>query len=154
MHDERELAARQTAQMAVFLKGDAQAVALCDQVFHLTQIWDDLVDGDKEVCIEDINRAFWLALVEIPQNPFFQRHQAQLTPLLRAAVADWMDAGSLEQGDNHERTLAFVLRDAVGGLVSQCAYLIGGYEWMRTVSPDVRRMVHDETLDTYLRRLP
>lgn len=151
--NERELAASQAVQLSVFLKADADAVRLCQNLFALTQVWDDLVDADKAVAPEDVNQAFWTALVELPQNPFYRRHAEQLQPVIRTALADWLDATVLETGTGHERTLAYVLRDTVGNVVSQCAYLLGGYQWMRAVSPDVRRMIHDETLDGYLRRL-
>ncbi len=135
------------------LRGDLQAIKFCDDLFALTQVWDDLVDGDREVAPETVNRTFWRALVELPQNPFYLRNLEDLRPLLRGFFNDWFDANSLEHGDVHERTLSFVLRDAVGSVVSQCAYLVGGYEWMRQVSPDIRRMIHDERLEDYLRGL-
>ncbi|MFW5489148.1 MAG: hypothetical protein ACNI3A_12165 [Desulfovibrio sp.] len=146
-------ATTQLEQMTGFLRGDMQAVKFCDDLFALTQTWDDLVDGDREVTPETVNRAFWRALVELPQNPFYQRYMRELHPVLRGFFNDWFDANALEDGDVHERTLSFVLRDAIGGIVGQCAYLVGGYEWMRQVSPDIRRMIHDEHLEDYLRGL-
>lgn len=132
---------------------DEEALAFCEAFFFITQVWDDLVDQDKAIDPADVNRAFWLALVEMPANPFFARHAAQLNAFLGQAVCAWFDANVLECGTSHEKTLAFVLRDAVGGLISLCAYLLGGYDRMRAVSPHVRRLVHDETLETYLRGL-
>jgi len=151
--NETARALEQARSLQHVLRGDAEALALCDGLFRLTQIWDDLVDRDKAVAPEDVSRAFWLALVELPANPFFRRHEAELRPLLAACVTAWQDATELERGDGHERTLAFVLRDAVGGFVSHCAWLLGGYHWLRRVSPTVRRIIHDETLDDYLRGL-
>jgi len=148
----QEKAELQRRAMAGVL-GDPEALAFCESFFFITQIWDDLVDGDKDVDPEDVNRAFWLALVEMPANPFFARHAAQLNTFIGQAACAWFDANTLERGTEHEKTLAFVLRDAVGGLVSLCAYLIGGYDHMRAVSPDVRRLVHDEPLTTYLKEL-
>jgi hypothetical protein len=135
------------------MQGNMDAVKFCDDLFALTQTWDDLVDGDREVSPDAVNRAFWRALVELPQNPFYVRHMHDLRPLLRGFFNDWFDANTLEKGDVHERTLSFVLRDTVGGVASQCAYLVGGYDWMRRVSPDIRRMIHDEGLEDYLRGL-
>lgn len=153
MEQERiEKALLQRRAMREFL-GDEDALAFCEAFFFITQIWDDLVDQDKAIDPADVNRAFWLALVEMPANPFFARHAAQLNAFIGQAACAWFDANVLERGTTHERTVAFVLRDAVGGLISLCAYLVGGYDRMRAVSPHVRRLVHDETLETYLRGL-
>jgi hypothetical protein len=133
--------------------GDPEAVRFCESFFFITQIWDDLVDGDKQRDIEDVNRAFWLSLVEMPANAFYLRHAAHLNAFIAQAACAWFDANTLETGTTHDKTLAFVLRDAVGGLISHCAYLLGGYEWMRSVSPDLRRLAHEEPLGKYLRGL-
>jgi hypothetical protein len=151
--EQKQKAMQQAYSITEFLAGDKEAAAFCDAFFFITQVWDDLADKDKEIDPEDINRAFWLALVEIPRNRFYLRHAAEIGPFLAASINAWFDANELERGSTHERSLAFVLRDLVGGLISRCAYLIGGYEWMRKVSPDIRRLVHDEPLGLYLRGL-
>lgn len=146
----------QARRLLALLGGDAQgqqALALCDALFGISQVWDDLVDADRAVSPEAVSQAFWLALVEIPANPFWQRHQAELRPLLAAAIAAWQDANELERGPEHERTLAFVLRDMLTSVACHCAYLLGGYPWQRRVSPDVRRLLHDEPLSDYLEGL-
>lgn len=142
------------AALLAALKGDGAALRLCEQLFAVSQVWDDLVDRDKEVAPETVNAAFWLCLVEIPANPFWRRHEAELRPVLSAFINAWLDASELERGGRHERTVAFGLRDACAGLVAACARLIGGYGWMREISPGLRRLAHDETLEDYLRRLP
>ena len=131
------------------LMGHAQAIEFCNAVFKISQTWDDLVDRDEPVSDEAIDAAFWMALITIPSNPFYQRHMLDLTPLLRQYIMDWQDANVLERGTEDERNIAFVLRDAVGSMVIQCAYLIGGYDWKQKISVKVRQHVFDETLDKY-----
>lgn len=135
------------------LKGNKDAIYLIDCVAFIARIWDNLVDGDP-VTKDDLNRSFWLALVEMPQNPFFNHFQGQITALLRDYINNWMDANEYEKtGDLHKKTLSFVLRDMIGGIVSQCAYLIGGYDWMREVSPEIRSIQFEETLTEYMEGL-
>lgn len=136
------------------LKGDAQAVQFCQNLFSITQIWDDLVDRDKPVDNDTINRMMWLAMIEIPRNPFYYQNSLALTQSMEIFMADWFDANELETGCKHEKSIAFVLRDSVGTIVIQCARIIGGYQWMREISADVRRFVYDESLDSYLKALP
>ena len=150
---ERAKAARHAGRVLEFLGGDVEAARFVDGLFFVSQVWDDLVDRDREVDPEDVSRAFWLTLAELPANGFYRRHRDDLLPLVRTAMADWLDATTLERGTAHERTVAFALRDSLAAVVSACAYLKGGYEWMRRVSPEIRRMIHDETLGSYLRGL-
>jgi hypothetical protein len=117
-------------------------------------IWDDLIDRDNPVDNETINRMMWLAMIEIPRNPFYYHNSLALTQSMEVFFADWFDANELEKGSDHERDIAFVLRDHVGTIVIQCARIIGGYPWMRQISADVRRFVYDESLTTYKKALP
>lgn len=134
-------------------QGNREAIVFVSSFTFVAHLWDDLIDCDTVVDEDRINRAFWTALIEMPANPFYQRHFHNLQPVLRQIVIDWMDANELERNGYHERTLAFVLRSEINGLVAQVAYLIGGYDWMRTVSIETRRALHTETLNEYLTEL-
>ena len=136
------------------LKGNESAVQFCQDIFSISQIWDDLVDRDNPVENVQINRMMWKALIEIPRNAFFYQNSLVLTQTLEIVMADWLDANELEKGNDDDRDIAFVLRDSAGTIVIQCARIIGGYDWMREVSPYVRRFVYDETLKSYKDKLP
>lgn len=135
------------------LAGHTDAVAFCQIFFGITQIWDDVIDNDTPVTDAHINKAFWDALISLPENRFYQQHMATLLPLMRATINDWLDANAFEQGDEHHQRLAYVLRDSVSNLVIQCAYLVGGYDWLRHVSLRVREWVYDEPFDAYIKQL-
>jgi len=131
------------------LQSNGPAIEMCEILFRISQVWDDLYDNDNDVSKEAINEAFWEALIELPGNTFYQRHFNTIHPLLKQYIIDWMDANLLEQENEHGQNIAFVLRDSVASVVVQCAYLVGGYDWMRTVSPQIRRFMLDEKLDDY-----
>lgn len=132
------------------LCGRKDAVRFCQLLFRVSQVWDDLVDGDRQVAAEDINRAFWMLLVELPVNSFYNDHFSHLQPLLSQYICDWLDANELEKrGDDHGKNIAFVLRDGIGAIIIQCAYLLGGYDYMRKVSEEVRRHIFEEGLEKY-----
>ena len=129
------------------LKGDRGAIALVRNIaLTLDSRWrlDDR---------QALHAAAWAALVEIPSNPFYRRHEATLRPLMRQMLGDIQTAGDLANDGPHGQTLAFVLRDALIGFIQQCALLIGGYAWMREAGPAVRRTFHQEDLSSYLDRL-
>jgi len=136
------------------LRGHKDAIALIESLAFIARAWDDLIDRDKIILDDRINRAFWTALVEIPQNPFYQQYLFQITPLIRDYINSWLDANDMEKtAGEHNKHVAFVLRDLIGNIIMQCAYLIGGYDWMRTVSPWVRSFQFDERLDKYMEGL-
>ena len=136
------------------LQGCAPAVEFCEQLFRISQLLDDLIDKDKPVSDATITRAFWVALIELPANPFYRQHELYLRPLMASALQDWTDATSMERaGDQHGKHLAFVLRDQLTAVVIQCAYLIGGYGWMQEVSEHIRRHFHEDTLVDYMNDL-
>lgn len=143
----------QTALLNHALLGNAAAINFCEAVFGISQVWDDLIDRDVVVDNETINMVFWDALITLPNNPFYRAHILTLTPLLQAAIVDWMDANTLEGHGIHQKQCAFVLRDSLVGIVIHCAFLVGGWEHMRAISVEVRSTLYDETQDEYLEGL-
>lgn len=136
-----------------WMQGDVHAVRFCEQFLHLCHWLDDAVDGDVQRSREDGETMTWLALVDLPSNTFYNQHHAQLQPVITAAVADWLTANTLEQGDAHERTVAYTLRCSILTVVAHCALLIGGPVWARQAGLEIRRYGHRETLEQYLEDL-
>lgn len=133
------------------LRNNEAAATYCEMLFRISQTLDDLIDKDKPVTDAALVRAFWEALIELPANPFYRQHEPYLRPLMASALQDWRDSVHLERSNSyHYKTLAFVLRDQLTGIVTQCAYLVGGYEWMSQVSPSVRAHFHEDSLHDYL----
>ena len=131
------------------LLNNVDAVRFCCLIFAASQVIDDLIDQDKPVSPNEIAQCFWSVLVELPCNPFYQRHMHTLVPLIQSAFNDWLDANELERMDDHGKNIAFVLRDSVGGIACQVAYLVGGYDHMRKVSVAIRQHIFEETLTDY-----
>lgn len=139
--------------LAHVLAGDQQAIELAMMVFRISQTWDDVID-DESVSNRRINEMMWDALFSLTENPFYVQHINEIKPVLKMAALDWMSANELERGSEHDRTLAYVLRDSLTMLVQQLALIIGGYKWAVEVTPAIRRHFHDEHLADYLGELP
>jgi hypothetical protein len=134
------------------LQGNKSAVEFCQIIFRISQTWDDLVDRDKNVTNDDINIMMFEALVSLPENHFYQQHAIVLTPLLRSYITDWLAANELQVEDSEKsKQIAFVIRSSVSSIITQCAYLIGGYSWMCKVNAEVRHHIHEDTFVEYLR---
>jgi hypothetical protein len=131
-----------------WMRGDKDAVNFIEQFFYVCHLWDDLVDRDKERSVEEINMAFWVLFVSIPENPFYRMHWAELHPVIVAAINDWHVANTLE-AKPEGRDIAYTLRCSIVTIIAHCAYLCGGHDWAREVGPDIRRLGQRETLQEY-----
>lgn len=151
MTDKRE--EKEEALLYGALAGDTAAIDLCQRLFRVSQVIDDLVDNDRPVSTKDMRMAFWDMLIEIPANGFYQKHFTYLHPIIAASFLDWNDATALETGTMHDRTMAFVLRDTIGQIIIHCALLIGGIHHATKWSIRVRRHIMNETLENYLSEL-
>lgn len=139
---------------ARWFRGDPWAVRLLLDLGAITQVWDDAVDGDRTLTREAVDGAFIRALTVLPRNPFWLRHQADLLPLLEAWIIDWQTATDIERaaaGGMPDPLLrvAWLIRDSSAAIIIKCAAIIGGWEWAREVSLQVREHLHDEPFEDY-----
>lgn len=134
--------------------GNAAAADFLRLVVDIAHVWDDLIDRDHGVANETINLAFEGALIHIPLNPFYQRHQAELATLLHNSIRNWHLANSIERG-NEEKLFpaAFVLRSAYADIFAHVAYILGGTVLALTIAAEARRQAHAEGFDGYLKNL-
>lgn len=94
--------------------GNEDSARLVSHLCDVAHVWDDLIDGDKDVMPEDINRVFEKTLFSIPSNPFFQEHKSALLPLIYAGILGYVTANRMERsGDSHQIEIAHGLRYAV-----------------------------------------
>lgn len=137
-----------------FLRNHQPAMECVRAVFDVLHVWDDLIDRDRYVTDEEIMTAFWLALVELPTNAFYVQHFSALHPILVNAIVNWRAATAMErEGDEHDRSIAFILRGAYSDVLSMSALLVGGLEWSVRVTPEIRQWMHPERYPEYLQNL-
>ncbi len=141
-------------QMMRWMKGDSSAVECIELICNIAHIWDDLIDKDKELSGDTINRVFFEALITLPRNPFYRKHFDHLNSVLLNAISNWQIANRLErEGGSYETSIAFILRSSYVDMVTQAALLQGGQKWGWKVGEEVRRLAHGETYDGYLKNL-
>lgn len=133
-----------------FVKGDADALAFILGVHTVVELWDDLIDRDKDIAPASIHEAFYMALITLPRNPFYQRNFSLLNPVFEAAIFDWHTANALEATKDVENLRgSFMLRCGVLMLTVMCARIIGGAEWAKHVGVELRSM-GDESWQEYI----
>ena len=136
------------------LRGNEPAAQFFFLLRDVLHFWDDLIDQDHPVDAEAINRAMFKALVLLPANPFYRANFDAFAPVLVNAIANWHAANEFEAEDDERKLqIAFVTRSDYANLLILAAYLVGGYEWMREVTPAIREFWTSEDYPAYLENL-
>lgn len=135
--------------------GNADVMDLMDMLGFISGVWDDFVDKDPKATEDAINKAFWMALVGVPSNPFYRSHDTTLRPVIACGINAWMDATMLERKSEKNRNdlaYAFGLRRVCDYVLVECARILGGYEWMRQVSSSLPQhfLEHEDSFEEYL----
>lgn len=126
-----------------WLQNDPYAIELVNTINAISQTWDDLYDRDQPVETWQINRMMMQALITIPRNPFYQRHFAELQPIIEHAIMTWMDSNQLEQSENpRDWYVSYVLRSVTTEILIHCCYLIGGVQWRLQAAEDIRKTIY------------
>jgi len=128
--------------------GDAAAVECLVAISTAAEAWDDAYDGDKNA---DFDAAFAALFVQLPLNPFWQKAQGWLMPLVVACVNAWMDAREMEKGGHESKVRAFMLRNLGLELVPAAVFYLHGYARMRELSMEIRAFFDHERFDDWER---
>lgn len=133
---------------------DPTALKFLQDIARVLHTYDDLIDGDQPLSDADVHTAFWLALIEIPNNAFYMAHRSELQPILVNAIVNWRVANEIERGragrDAELLKISFITRSAYVDLLIMSAVLIGGIEWGVQQGIAIREWAHSETFNGYL----
>ena len=146
LHDSMDWRQVRDAKLLEWFDGDASAVEFVVALSSLAELWDDLIDKDKEP--QDINQVFWNAMVVLPCNEFFNAHKAFLMPLIIQSINAFHDSVELEKGDTDDRAYALTLRNLALQIVPMVVFLKKGFAASRQVSLDSWRFFtqHDDAM--------
>jgi hypothetical protein len=125
------------AKILEWFGGNVDAVQFLKLISDITELWDDLVDKDREIPDDEIDDAMMAALIYLPLNPFYREHAAYLTPLMISSINNWKDANALSAGTRSQRALAYTLRNMDIQIVQAIVFITQGYDRLREVSQDI-----------------
>jgi hypothetical protein len=136
-------------------KGNQAAVDYVLMVARVVDVWDNLIDRDVPVSDDAINDAFWLLMVEIPRNEFFQAYANELLPVTATGILNWFAANSLERRQEQHRAIeiAHVIRYSIADVALMAALLCGGRDWAAQVGPELRMRSQRSDLTEYINSL-
>lgn len=145
-----------TEKLLEFFRGNRSAVELAYYIAKVADIWDNLIDRDKGVSDSEINRAFWMCLVEIPRNPFYAAHFNNLQPIIAQSIINYgisnayqADSGLVATREEAD-ALSHVLRYSVADVIVHMAFIVGGIGWAEEVGPALRAMCQRDTLANFM----
>lgn len=141
-------------QLLRWMKGDKLAVEYIEIICDVAHKWDDLIDKDKALSDDAINKLFFDMLIKLPGNTFYRKNFDHLNSVLMNAISNWQVATQLErEGGDYETSIAFILRSSYVDLITQAALICGGNKWACQVGKEVRKITHNETYEGYLKNL-
>lgn len=127
--------------------GDISAARMCFDYFIVAQYWDDLIDRDNELSDDEIHDAFYTSLVSIPNNPFYQKYQHKITPILEVTIYKWLQSNKYEN-DCKELNKAYMLRAGLYDLFSLAYITIHGLSGGANIYD-----LYGETFDKYKKEI-
>lgn len=126
------------------------AVALFMDFFALSEVWDDLVDCDRPLTADEINDAFWIALVRIPSNPLYLSHGAAIRATMQNAIMSWLQSNLIHvsrPGRSGEEIVAgHVIRYQLVDLLSLLLSEFFGWRYAAEQALEIRELIRHETL--------
>jgi hypothetical protein len=130
--------------------GNESALAMYAMFVEMSHTWDDLVDRDRPVEEFQINRAFLIALLYLPLNPFYQHIQPAIMPMWVTVVSAYEAANKFERDkDEHGIEIAHSLRYAAGNILAYAIHVCVGPEKAREYVPEMWKAVFYERFDDY-----
>lgn len=130
--------------------GNQDALNMYRAFVDLSHLWDDLIDKDKPVSPDEINRAFLTCLVYLPANPFYRHIQDQILPMWLVVISSFETANKFEADkDPHGIEIAHSLRYAAGNIVAYAVHVCVGAEEAKKILPDMWKSIFYERFDEY-----
>ncbi|MEY9328242.1 hypothetical protein [Sinorhizobium fredii] len=136
------------AALLRWTKGDVAAADFLSEIAEIARLADDVVDEDEN---RQRNMAWLLVrtLTVLPLNPFFIRHAPALTPLINSVIVQWQLSDEWRSSrDALKRHFGFVMREAVGSIVTAVAAIVGGYDHAKTTTEDFFELCHAGSRET------
>lgn len=125
-------------------KGDASAKDLCRAVYLYVHTKDDLIDRDKPVKVETAVGHDLQILREFGKNPFFQKHQDFLWPLLLTSAMAYISSEDFKRREDViDKIASQVLKSQYVDIFIGIAFCIGGFDHALAISREYRDYHYD-----------
>lgn len=126
--------------MREIARGDESAFDFMWSFWCFQHVLDDLVDKDSQVQGADVARELCSFVITLSTNTFYLTHKSSLLPLLVLACDRWVQGDALAKSpDPKVRLASRVVACGDIDLFSMVAFLVGGWDHMQAMAPQIRR---------------
>lgn len=128
-------------------QGNQEAKELSFKILELAHTWDDLIDKDKQVTDEAINKAFMIAMFELSQYPLWRT--AGLDHHMVNVYLRWRDATRIENdksSSDDDLIKCYMLRAGFYDIFVIIAFHLFGLEWCDKVGVKVRKFYGEKPM--------
>lgn len=133
--------------------GDIDAVRFIDELWGFVQIWDDLIDKDKEHDDAVVNKAMLWALFGLQNNKFYAAHRPVLSTAMLQSISSWMIANKFKKSGNKDLIeQAYFMRCAGCDVIATAVLLSGGFDKQLQAVERLRSLAPHDTLELYLQK--
>ena len=136
-----------------YLSAADGAMEFVDLLASASQTFDDLFDGDRQVGAMDLYGLMFICLVDLPRNPFYRAYFADLSPLVEAAINQWIQANDIEHmarhGDNEMLKVAYVTRSSITPIIMHAIMLVGGRRAAAQAAKRINPLIFNEPFEGY-----
>ena len=120
-------------------------------VLNAIEVWDDIVDKDNRVSVDDIHNVFTQLLVKLPANEFYQRNYAALAGMVIVCTSAWHTSNAIADTDEG-KAHGYTLRKEFINLVVLCVALTSSVADARKASLlGWTCSAADDSFDEYIR---
>jgi len=124
----------------------APAVEWLLMFFQVTQVFDDVADGDQ-VSRQELNKCIWNTLIAMPLNHFFTANSATLLPVVALTILKWQGSDAAERIGKADE-MSFAWRAGFYDLCMIAVQICHGVEIATDFSFDVMKL-YGEDFETY-----
>jgi hypothetical protein len=124
----------------------ASAIDWLLMMFQVTQVFDDVADGDT-VSREELNKCIWNTLVAMPLNPFFTANSTTLLPVVALSILKWQGSDAVERA-GQANEMSFAWRATFYDLCMIAIQACHGVKMATELSGDVLKL-YGETFSDY-----
>lgn len=129
--------------------GDRDALDLYERLVFVAHAWDDLIDQDKPV---NVNELMANLLLYLPANPCYRRFEVEIRALMMVSMVSYQAANAMElDGDAHKLELAHYLRYAVLNVATFLIAALNGIERGAAILFEAAPVMVPERLSDYLK---
>ena len=126
-------------------KNNTDAVEFFSFAAEISQVFDDIWDGDKEVGRELALKMMLMAMVDLPRTKFYQVFGADAVTLIENTWMRWLESNDLEATkDEGLLRISYITRSSTTDMMIEMAGMLHGREWRREVAAKVRPWIYND----------